>query len=143
MTFRPYNQLTSSGVSDARPNNTGATITKGTPVRINTSGELDFIDVSLEDESINVAGVTTQDILDGANGDFLNSGKIPNITTTASFGDTVYVSKTGTLTSTKPSIGVDSFVSGDLVIQVGVIAKNISNPVLKDLIVNIDIIGQL
>lgn len=144
MTFRPYNLLTASGVTDTRPNNTGVQIPKGTPVRINNStGELDFINVSVESQVKAVAGVAAESISNGASGDFASSGKVTNITTSANFGDTVYISKTGGLTNIDPSIGVDGFISGDFVIAIGVIAKNIDNPSLKDLIINVENRGQL
>ncbi len=143
MTFRPYNQLTASGVSDTRTNNSGITFNKGTPVRIDSTGELDFINVSVEAEALAVAGIVSETILDGNPGTFLNSGKIEDVTTSTDFGDTLYISKSGSLTNTKPSIGVDGFVAGDFVISVGVIAKNESNPILKDLVLNIDVVGQL
>jgi hypothetical protein len=143
MTFRPYNQLTASGLSDQRTNNTGVTMPKGTPARINVLGELDFIDVSVEAEALAGVGVTAQSIPNAAQGTFLSSGKIEDITTTAAFGDLVYVDKTGAISNTKPSIGVGGFVAGDFVIQVGVIAKNESNPTLKDLIISVAIVGQL
>lgn len=143
MSFRPYDKLKASGIEDSRPNNTGTSIPKGTPVRINTSGELDFIDVTNENEILNIAGVATQTIPNGSNGFFSSSGKIEDITTTADFGDFVFVSKSGNITNTKPSIGIGGFVSGDFIVSVGVVAKNQSNPVLKDLLINIDIQGQL
>lgn len=143
MSYRPYANLTASGLSDTRENNTGVTITKGSPIRINSSGELDFVNVTVEAEALNVAGVAGETILTGTTGNFLSSGKVENITTTATFGDLVYISKSGTLTASKPSIGVDGFVSGDFVISVGVIAKNTNSPIAKDLIVNINVEGQL
>jgi len=143
MTFRPYDKLTASGVQDDRSNNTGVMIPRITPVRINSSGELDFIDVSVEFEALAISGVTSENILNGSTGTYLNYGKIENITTSAPLGDTVYVSKSGGLTNSQPSDGIDSFISGDFVISVGVIAKNELNPLLKDLIINIDVIGQL
>ena len=143
MTFRPYNLLQSVNTSDQRENNTGATMTKATPVRINTSGEIDFIDVSVEANSIGAMGVTGVEILNGTFGDVVSSGKIVDIPTSASFGDTLWVSKTGGLTNIKPSIGVNGFVTGDLSILVGVVAKNESNPSLKDLYLTISIKGQL
>jgi len=143
MTYRPYSTLTASGISDTRPNNSGVTMDKGTPVRINTSGEIDFINVSVEDEVANVSGVTSESILNTTSGNFITTGKVTNITTTAVFGDVVYISKTGTLTNVKPSIGVAGFVSGDFIVSVGVIAKNASNPSNKDLVVIIDVVGQL
>lgn len=143
MSFRPYTALTASGIVDTRPNNTGVTLLKGTPVRINVSGELDVIDVSVEAEAINAAGVVENDISNGSDGNIINSGIITDVTTSASFGDVVFISKSGGLTNTKPSIGVGSFVAGDFVIRVGVIAKNQDNPVLKDLIVGMVVEGQL
>lgn len=143
MTFRPYNTLTAIGVSDRRTNNTGVTINKAYPTRINSSGELDFVNPAIELNSISAIAVAKENIADGAVGEVVTGGKIADITTSANLGDVVYVSKTGSLTNQKPSIGVDSFVAGDMVIQVGVIAKNEDNAALKDLIVNIDIVGQL
>ena len=143
MTFRPYSALKSSGVSDNRSNNTGSTINKGTPLRINSSGELDFVNVSVEDEVLNIIGVANQSISDGSIGSTTANGKVEDITTSFNLGDTVWLSKAGALTNIKPSIGVDGFVSGDIVVFIGVIAKNESNPSLKDLIVFIERQGQL
>lgn len=143
MSFRPYQKINASSVSDSRPNNTGSPLPKGTPVRINVSGELDIIDVGVEAEAFSAAGVVLETIANGASGDIINSGKITDITTTAVLGDVVFVSKTGGLTNVKPSIGVSGFVAGDLVIRVGVIAKNEDNPSLKDLIVSLAIVAQL
>lgn len=143
MTFRPYSALQSSGVSDERTNNTGVTINKGTPVRINSSGELGFVNVAVENEVLNIIGVASQSILDGSSGTAVGSGKIEDITTGFALGDTVWLSKSGGLTNIKPSIGINGFVTGDIVVFIGVIAKNESNPALKDLIVAIERQGQL
>ena len=143
LTYRPYSLLTASGISDTRPNNSGVAILKGTPTRINSSGELDFINVAIEAQSLSVAGCASEDIANATSGVIVTTGKIADITTSASFGDLMYVDKTGNLTNIKPSIGVNSFVSGDFVVSVGVIAKNTSNPILKDLVIMIDVIGQL
>ena len=143
MTYRPYTSLTASGVSDNRPNNSGVTINKAIPVRVNTLGELDFVNVSVESEAMNVAGVASADILDGNSGSFITSGKIENVTVSGNFGDIMYVSKTGDLTNTKPSIGVGGFLEGDFIISVGVVGKNAVTPANKDLIVMIDVVGQL
>lgn len=143
MTYRPYNALSTSGVKDARPNNTGGLIQKGTPLTINSSGELDGVDVSVEADSLSIMGVAETNIPDGQSGEFVNSGKLADLTTTAAFGDVLYVDKSGGLTNVKPSLGVGGFVVGDLVIIVGVVAKNVDNPSLKDLLLNINIIGQL
>ena len=57
--------------------------------------------------------------------------------------DVLYVSKTGGVTNVKPSIGVDGFTAGDVIIRLGVVSKNRDNPSNKDLIVNVAIIGVL
>ena len=143
MSYRPYSELRAAGIEDTKVNNTGVEIQKATPVRINSSGDLDFINVSVEAESLSVAGVSGANIADGSPGSFVTTGKITNISTSAAFGDIVYISKSGGLTNTKPSIGVGGFVPGDFVIAIGVISKNDSNPLNKDLVINIDIVGQL
>lgn len=124
-------------------NNTGSTIVKATPIRIDSLGDIATIDLSVEDESLAIVGVTSESISDGASGTIVTSGKVTDITTTATFDDIMYVSKTGTLTNIKPDIGVSGFAAGDFVISVGVISKNETNPSLKDLTVNIQIVGQL
>ena len=65
------------------------------------------------------------------------------LVTTATFGDIMYVAKDGSLTNIKPTDGEDGFVSGDFVIKVGVIVKDSNNPSQKNLIVNIQVMGQL
>jgi len=143
MSFRPYTEITTAGLSDNRSNNTGSAFTKGTPARINNSGELDFINVSIESDIKGVVGVTSEAIANGSAGSVATSGKVSDITTTAALGDTLYIDKTGALTNIEPDVGVNSFVAGDFVIAIGVVAKNESNPVLKDLIIFVDIRGQL
>lgn len=142
MAYRPYDKITTGGVSDQRTNNTGQTLVQATPVRINTAGTLDTIDVS-NDNSRSIVGVVATSISDGATGEIIGSGKITNVSVPGTFGDTVYVSKAGALTNIPPTEGQDSFVSGDFVIAVGVIAKNIDNPLQKDLILNIEVHGIL
>lgn len=148
MTFNP-NFTGAGNVRSAQANltsvqnNTGGTLIKGTPVRINGSGELDVIDVSIEAEVDGTIGVVFEDILDTNFGDIVSSGRVENITTTANVGDKVYISKIGILTNVKPEIGVGGFLSGDFVVKIGVIVKNIDTPANKDLVVGITTIGQL
>lgn len=132
-----------AGISSSIENNTGQTIIKSTPVRLNSFGDIATIDVGVEDEALATIGLVSADIADGASGTIVTAGKVTDITTTATFDDIMFVSKSGSLTNVKPDIGVSGFVAGDFVIAVGVIAKNESNPSLKDLIVNIQTIGQL
>jgi hypothetical protein len=125
-------------------NNVGSSLNKGTPIAINSvTGNFDLVDVSSESLSRSTFAVVFQDtdVLGILN--LITSGKIENLSISANFGDVIYVSKTGSLTNIAPAVGVGSFVSKDWVIVVGVIAKNINNPLLKDLYVNIDVKGQL
>lgn len=133
----------SKSVADNLPNNTGVTITKLTPVRIDGSGDIDTVDVSTEAEALATIGVAAEDILNGETGDIANSGRIEDITTSASNGDVLYIDKTGALSNVKPQIGVGSFVAGDFVIFVGTVTKNQDNGSNKDLLINVTIIGQL
>lgn len=143
MTYRPYDQFTAVGISDQRLNDSGMTMPKGTAVRFNTAGDMDFINVSIEAHAFSCSGVTSNAISYLYSGTVITTGRVTNFTTTASFGDMMYIDKTGALTNIKPSIGVNSFLAGDFIVSVGVIAKNIDNPTNKDLIVIIDVVGQL
>lgn len=123
-------------------NNTGNPLTSLTPVVVDTSGEAGTIDVSSENLSTSIIGLVENTITNGNYGNVITNGCIKNISTTATFG-VVYISKTGTLTNTKPSIGVEGFVAGDFVIGIGVISKNVTNPLQKDIIINVQVVGQL
>lgn len=143
MTYRPYDQITAVGISDSRQNVSGIAMPKGTPVRSTTAGDMDFINVSIEAHAFAASGITQDVVPDLSNGAVLTTGRLTNLVTAFTFGDPVYVGKTGGLTNLKPTIGIDGFVSGDYIIAVGVIGKNADNPANKDLILNIGIVGQL
>lgn len=123
-------------------NNTGNTLAKATPVRLSSVGFM-AIDVSDEASANSIAGLTRADITNSSAGEVISSGILENISTSASVGDIMYVSKLGDLTNVKPSIGVGGFLVGDWVIRVGAVAKNNDNPSLKDILVNIQIVGEL
>jgi hypothetical protein len=55
----------------------------------------------------------------------------------------VYISKLGTLTNIKPSLGINGFGEGDFIIKIGMIAQNADNVLNKDLLVGIQVMGQL
>lgn len=148
MTYRPYAAIISAASSQqasikaSLKNSTGATIPDLTPVRANTNGEMARINVSIEFQATNVVGLTSASVLDSAFGDVILSGKLENISG-FNFGDIIYISKSGGLTSTQPSEGVGDFVAGDFIIRVGVIVKNDSIGTQKDLLLSINVIGQL
>lgn len=124
-------------------NDAGVTLTKGTPVLITSLGKLQKIDVSSQTTCESIAGLVKENINFNSAGVIIPSGTLENITTSASFGDILYISKTGDLTNIKPDIGVNSFVTGDFVIRIGVVTKNLTTPTNKDLLISISIIGQL
>lgn len=133
--------VSNSAANDAA-NNTGLTLTKGTPVRVSGLG-MSTINVSVEAQANAIAGVVRADTSDSTLGAVVSNGIIQDITTSASVGDVLYVSKTGTTTNVKPSIGTGGFVADDWVVRVGVVAKNSGNPSLKDLLVILEIVGKL
>lgn len=143
MSYTPDNLIKATGIEFKYLNSTGVSLSKATPVKIDSIGNLDFVNVSIEADVFALGGVTGELIPDGIRGKIAKSGRIEDITTTASFGDPVYISKTGDLTNIKPSTGVNSFVAGDFIVRVGTIAKNENNPLLKDLILEMTIVGQL
>lgn len=124
-------------------NNSGSTIAAFTPVRADTNGDMDVVDVSVEAESLAIVGITKTSVPDATTGAMVTNGRLENVTGTFVFGDVIYVSKTGGLTSTKPDIGVDGFLAGDWVIKLGVVTKSQINPLNKDLIIQIQLMGQL
>lgn len=132
----------SRSIARSAYNNLGTTLIKSTPVRLTPTGTA-LIDVSDEDSANAIAGLIKANIADATVGDIVNSGIIEDITTSATIGDIMYVSKLGDLTNIKPSIGINGFDIGDWVIRVGVIAKNNDNALLKDILVNIQIVGEL
>lgn len=130
------------GARSSLRNATGSTITKGTPVSINSNGELQLVDVSVEASAAAMVGVAESDISNNTDGNVITNGKIANITTSFGYGSVLYINKSGVLTNIKPSEGVNGFIAGDFIVNVGVIAKDPSS-VNKDLIVNHYIVGQL
>jgi len=124
-------------------NPTGGTIVQGTPVGINASGEMQLLDVSIEDNIMSFVGLTKSDISSGAIGEVVVSGPAENVNTSADLDDILYISTTGGLTNTKPEIGVGGYVAGDIIIKVGKVSKNSTNGALKDVVVQPQIIGQL
>jgi len=123
-------------------NNSGVTISQFYPVSMDSNGEAILTDVS-NGTARTVVGVAVANIDDGDQGQVVLSGKFENFSTLAPLGSELFISKTGELTDTVPDIGVGGFLAGDYVISVGKVMKNLTNPLNKDLIINIDLRGQL
>lgn len=124
-------------------NNSGSLISGFTPISVDLNGDMIPTNVSYESDAFSMVGILKEDTAESSAGVVVTSGKLENIVSSFSFGDSIFVSKTGGLTNTKPDIGVDGFVSGDWIIKVGTITKNQNNPSNKDLIVKVQLVGQL
>jgi hypothetical protein len=104
---------------------------------------MDLIDVAVESSALAVVGITKISVPNATAGSMVTSGRLENISGGFGFGEVIYVSKTGGLTSTKPEDGVGGFVIGDMVIKLGVTTKNQATPANKDLIIQVQIMGVL
>lgn len=123
-------------------NNTVSLIPAFTPVCIAADGNIQPIDVADATDSETFVGITTESIAPAASGKVCLGGVIKNVTG-VSVRDLLFISKTGGLTTTKPSVGVGGFVVGDHILKVGVVAKNQDVPANTDLIVMPRVVGQL
>ncbi len=131
-------------IGDEAINNTGSQLNKGTPIAINYStGEADLVNVSSEIISKASFAVVREDSGTGQPMEYVTNGRIEDIQVAFDFGDPIFISKTGGLTNVPPAIGVGGFQALDFVISVGIIAKNLKDPTKKDLLVNMDVEGQL
>jgi hypothetical protein len=146
MTYRPFSDIISAISGSVNKsqlfNNTGTVIDSAVPVRLNSSGNIATVDISIENHVFGIVGLTQDPISNLSYGWVVTEGKLEDVVG-FNFGDYIYLSKSGNLTNIAPSEGVGGFVSGDWVVRVGVIGKNETNPLLKDLFVSINIVGQL
>jgi hypothetical protein len=124
-------------------NGTGSIVDALTPVRVDSDGEMQLIDVSLDSSALCIVGITKNDVDDLESGTIITQGRIKDVDIAFAVGDYVYVSKSGTLTNVLPEVGVGGFLVGDYIIRIGVIAKNVADSNDKDLFVGISIVGQL
>ena len=149
MTFRPFNVIIqqAAGSSNATKttlvNATGSSIAAITPVRVNSNGEMQTIDVSVDTSALSVVGLTIAVVPNATAGEVITQGRLLDVTTAFSVGDYVYVSKTGILTNVLPTNGSNGFVDGDFIIRIGVVAKNELDSNKKDLFISLSVAGQM
>lgn len=123
-------------------NNTGSTIPKFMPVKVTSLG-MGLIDISSEADVDAFSGVTNSSVPDGSSGVVVTAGQVYDTGLSYAPGTILYVSKSGGISDSKPTVGVDGFVQGDYSIRIGVVVENASNPSLRDVILMISTIGQL
>jgi len=144
MSYDPTAGNPSVAMSTAKSaaNNTGSTIPIFMPVKITATG-IQTVNPSVEADIDAFAGVTASAITNGSNGFIVSSGLIQNTGLSYPAGTALWLSKSGGVTNVKPDIGVGGFVSGDWVVKLGVTLLNDSSPLLIDVIVFIEVKGQL
>lgn len=132
----------SESISAPIKNNSGSAINIYQPVVMNATGGMSAIDVSTFTQK-RVMGISAANTSDNSFGSVILSGRIESITTPYSVGDTIYVSKIGTLTNIIPEIGVGGFVAGDAMIKIGNLVINDVSPSDIDLLVDVELIALL
>lgn len=149
MTYRPYAAIIAEANANSSKlvleltNGTASTIPALTPVGMDNVGNIMPIAIGDNLSSIAVLGITEASILPSQSGNVVFSGRIENVSISAPHGSILYVSKTGSLTTNVPTIGMFGFVAGDHVIRIGGVVKNKTNPSLKDIVVRIEVVGTL
>jgi hypothetical protein len=132
-----------SAVTSTFTNNSGSTIPAFTLVSQSSMGGLIPVDPSVEAQVQNIIGVTNASMANTATGTVTLSGLITNVSLSFPVETVVYLNTNGSLTSSAPDIGVGSFVSGDFIVKVGKITLNALSPSEKDLLVELEVVGQL
>lgn len=112
-------------------------------VSINSSGLIVPLNVSSQASWNNFVGYANVRIPTSSSGPVIANGRLQNITTGLAVGTALYIGKDSNPTSTVPSVGVNSFVSGDAVIFMGVLVNNEANPSEIDIALFTQIIGTL
>lgn len=126
-------------------NGTVSTIALGTPVSVNSSGNMVLLDVTSEASVQGLLGLTSISTPTTAVGLVANSGRLEGVTLGGfTVGDAVYAGTTpGSVTKVKPDITVSGWSSGMFVIFLGVYVVNEFNPALHDIQLMPAVIGQL
>jgi len=132
--YLPQSTGSSSALITNYTNNSSVTaIPQGQACYVNSSGLLVPIDVSNQSSWSAFVGYANTRIAASATGQIISNGRLQNFTTAYAVGTALYIGSDGNLTSTVPSIGVNGFVSGDMVIFAGVIVPNAINPSNTDI----------
>ena len=123
-------------------NGAGGLIPQGTPVRVDSTGKANVVDVSVPAQCKAVIGLAYADIANGASGYIATDGRVPApLSLTPTAGDSIYVSHSGGLTNVVPDIV--PFASGDSMVYVGTAVPNLANPSLFDIVIDISLIAEL
>lgn len=133
----------SRGTQSNYTNATGSTITKGSVLSVNTSGQSVLIDVSDETSALGLLGLAAIATPDGASGGVTSSGRLEDIGSFFSVGSAIYVGTNGQMTDHQPIVGQRGFSEGDFVIFLGVVVQNEFDNTKYDIQLLIQLVGQL
>ena len=95
-------------------NDTGLTLTKGTPVALGSDSGATTPNVvaAVGDTAMPCVGIVLADIADAATGDVVHEGLVTGLNTSGySFADALYVAAAGGLTATRPTSGTIQIVA--------------------------------
>lgn len=143
VSFGPNSKGSAVSLQTSYINGTLSTLTMGTPVSVNTAGQMIPVDITNDASVSGFLGIVAQDTPNGASGLVLASGRLENLTTSFAIGDPVYINTSGALINIRPGVGIGTFNVGDFCIFVGVIVQNQYNPSNKDLMLHKEVVGQL
>lgn len=118
-------------------------IPQGQACSVDNAGLIEPLDVSSQASWSAFVGYANNRIPTSTLGPVIANGRLKNITISYSVGTALYIDTTGNPTNIVPSIGVNGFVSGDMVIFCGVIVQNEINPSEKDIVLFTQFIGIL
>lgn len=142
--WNPQTSNTSAVVTEYINASASNAIPQGQAVSINGSGELIPLDVSSQSNWQAFVGYAASRIPASSKGSVIANGRLQNFTTSYAAGTALYIDTNGNPTSTVPSVGVNGFVSGDMVIFMGVIVPNEQNPLTeKDIALFTQLVGTL
>lgn len=110
---------------------------------VDSSGNAVPLDVSSQSSWSAFIGYANVRIETSGTGPIIVTGRLQNITTILPVGTALYVGKDGNPTNIVPSVGVNGFVSGDMVVFMGVLVVNQIVPLEVDIALFTQMVGVL
>lgn len=141
--FNPHTSTASAVVTDYTNASAITAIPQAMAVSVNSSGLLAPLDVSSNASWNNFVGYAYVRIPTSSIGPVIANGRLQNITTILPVGTPLYVGTDGNPTNIVPSVGVNGFVSGDMVIFMGVLVPNELNNTEVDIALFTQFVGVL
>jgi hypothetical protein len=131
-------------VTDYTNSSASVAISQGQAVSVNSAGQLTPLDVSNQASWQAFVGYANLRIAPSSEGPVLANGRLKNVTTSYALGTALYIDTNGNPTNIIPSVGVNGFVSGDMVIFMGVVVPNEANPLTEmDFAIFTQLVGTL